>query len=842
MKTPIMKPWINRDEEPRNVYELLGFALLDADRAALLAASESANEDLLNYQNIADAAKQTRALKLFEILGRFQAVLETPDLLRQHEDKVIDDLRTRCIGAFGNDSSRWSHPQLQQWLLHQRVHPASVPRVLGELLRPGRSPRDISAAPRVFGQPGPAASSYLDPHVVDVSPPTVSAADLDANTVDLSDYIDQSATANAAYKLLPLEGGPSRAAPPIADAARAAATPARAAKPTAALIRMQPAPLPFAEPVVKKSGLIFFLAGAGIAGVVVLLALAGWLLFSEKQQPVPKGVQPKGHQAAELDETNQLSEPSPSTTDGGPGANRTLEQLKKDLGAGELEVRIKAVKDIGMMQPPPKPEEVFAELLDALRSGDEKLVVEANRALLSIGTPNDLGLTCDLLTEALKGKPLAPRQYAVKTLAALSKPVAPAQPVVREKLESAFFVALADNDEDIAKQAAATLWTMGPFRQDRHAGLMKALASGQPEVRTFAFKAVIRDFAEDPQQMVTSAVNAGHADMVRAAVKSWRQLGKQGGKLLRLALREADLGIAQEAVSALKAEKLRLRPDDLLEAQKSRHAEVRAYLVESLSWPDLDAKTAVAILKPALDDPEDTVKTAAVASLEKALDSNNERARRTAFACLESLEKKIPNAEQLFFAALKDKDATISAKARAAIRQDYPGSTKKLIAEMRAMLGKTEEQTRIATLTLVELKADKELLAFIDSSERAKDWLHVCKALLQNKPQPPVLDDVLKPKFAELEKLGGARRRAIKELAQLGKEIAPKLDPLFAEKGNNNFKRVGAALVLTEIGRDALGPVETKKLLERLETLHKQIGGPYLTPEIAAARAKMQGE
>lgn len=850
MKTPIIKPWINRDEEPRNVYELLGFALLDADRDALLAASESANEDLLNYQNIADAAKQTRALKLFEILGRFQAVLETPDLLRQHEDMVIEDLRTRCIGAFGNDSSRWNHPQLQQWLLHQRVHPASVSRMLGELLRSGHAPRDISALPRVFGRPGSAASSYLDPHGVDMSPPTVSAADLDANTVDLSDYIDQSPAANAAYKLLPLDGGPARAAPPpVAGGVRAAGGVAKTAKPPAATPRMPP-PLPFAEPLVKSSGLMFFLAGAGIAGVVVLLGLGGWLLFSGKEQPAPKAVEPDADQVAEVEpkvvapniaEVQQPPEPlPPKPADGGPGAG-ALEQLRKALGASQLEARIKAVKDIRMLQPPPAPEAVFAELLNALGSGDDNLAIEAKLTLQRLGTPRDLGLTCDLLAEALKSKSLAPRQYAMETLAKAVRQARPGPADVQKKLESALFVALLDAESYVAAQAAEALQALGPFGPERHAELLKAMASGQREVRTFAFAALIRDFAEGHDELAASAVKAGHADVVRDAVKNWKKLGKQGRPLVMLALRHADRGIAQESVVALQAEKLgAVRLEDVREAQHSRHDVVRVFVVQSLYWPDLDAKTAVAVLKPALDDPEDTVKTAAVASLEKALDSNDERARRAAFACLESLEKSIPKAEQLLFAALKNNDATIRAKAVAAIRK-YSGSTKKLIAEMRGMLGKTEEQTRAATLTLVELKADKELLTFIENSERDEDWLHVCKALLQKKPLPPVLGEALKLKLTVLEKqkTGPGRADAIEALSDLGAAVIPNLLPSL-RKGTDIYKRVGVAAALGRMGPAVLKSADGKKAVELMRDIRPDTDNPTLLQNLREALEKIE--
>jgi len=134
--TTYVLSWLERDDWPRDVYELLGRRRFDPDTAGMCKEVNVAARELLPYQTHLNPETARRAMLLLtEQVGHAANVLSDAEKLGQQNEDLYARLRSECADRFGSDEQHWQRAKLKRWLLKEaNVHPAAVGDVLATLL------------------------------------------------------------------------------------------------------------------------------------------------------------------------------------------------------------------------------------------------------------------------------------------------------------------------------------------------------------------------------------------------------------------------------------------------------------------------------------------------------------------------------------------------------------------------------------------------------------------------------------------------------------------------------------------------------------------------------------
>lgn len=128
--------WLERDQAPAHLYNLLGRNLFDPDHEALRAAITAANKELWPYQNHADTALAKRAMRLLAELGKAAAILDHPERLAKYEREVIATLRAEYAASHGPRANGWDAANLGEWLQTKGIAPERFKDVFREMCAP----------------------------------------------------------------------------------------------------------------------------------------------------------------------------------------------------------------------------------------------------------------------------------------------------------------------------------------------------------------------------------------------------------------------------------------------------------------------------------------------------------------------------------------------------------------------------------------------------------------------------------------------------------------------------------------------------------------------------------
>ena len=130
--TSTILDWLHNDDQPADVYHLLGALRFDPDHDRLLADIRAAYAALLPYQNHADPEVARRAMQLQMELGRAEDVFSTPDRYHAHHKRIMACLREEHAAATEATGAAWSPDQVRMWLEKAcSVHPQSSAGLAG---------------------------------------------------------------------------------------------------------------------------------------------------------------------------------------------------------------------------------------------------------------------------------------------------------------------------------------------------------------------------------------------------------------------------------------------------------------------------------------------------------------------------------------------------------------------------------------------------------------------------------------------------------------------------------------------------------------------------------------
>ncbi len=137
MVDPRIRDWLGTEQQPADLYELLGRLRFDPDCEQLRTVLRAAYAELLPYQNHEDPHVAQRAMQLQMELGRGEDVLSDPAKLRAHHEAILKRLR-EAYAREKRDQEEWSLGRLRTWLWRkQSVHLERLEMVAAALLSPG---------------------------------------------------------------------------------------------------------------------------------------------------------------------------------------------------------------------------------------------------------------------------------------------------------------------------------------------------------------------------------------------------------------------------------------------------------------------------------------------------------------------------------------------------------------------------------------------------------------------------------------------------------------------------------------------------------------------------------
>lgn len=123
--------WLDRDDWPGDVYELLGRKRFDPDMAGMCDEVTAGAREVLPYQSHADSAKAMRAMRLLtEFVGKAADVFSSAEKVGEENDRLYHDIRNRWIADNGENASNWKRDALVMWLSEDaNVHDKSVDEI-----------------------------------------------------------------------------------------------------------------------------------------------------------------------------------------------------------------------------------------------------------------------------------------------------------------------------------------------------------------------------------------------------------------------------------------------------------------------------------------------------------------------------------------------------------------------------------------------------------------------------------------------------------------------------------------------------------------------------------------
>ena len=128
--------WLDAEEGPQDIYDLLGFSRFDPDRSRIQDSVRQATRDLLPYQSHNNNKVAQKAMQLLTELGGAEIVISDQDKLKEHDQQVVDLLYDQYVEQHGENVDSWDRDSLRDWLSEQgRIHTSAINGTL-EILCP----------------------------------------------------------------------------------------------------------------------------------------------------------------------------------------------------------------------------------------------------------------------------------------------------------------------------------------------------------------------------------------------------------------------------------------------------------------------------------------------------------------------------------------------------------------------------------------------------------------------------------------------------------------------------------------------------------------------------------
>ena len=119
----LIDDWLQDGCEAADFYQILDTQQFAPDRVHLLALISLGRRYLASLPNL-DTPRRERAMLLSAELERAETALSGPSAFQQYHRPILARLWNRYVKRHGDDSSRWGHAALCEWLeRHERVHP-----------------------------------------------------------------------------------------------------------------------------------------------------------------------------------------------------------------------------------------------------------------------------------------------------------------------------------------------------------------------------------------------------------------------------------------------------------------------------------------------------------------------------------------------------------------------------------------------------------------------------------------------------------------------------------------------------------------------------------------------
>lgn len=350
-----------------------------------------------------------------------------------------------------------------------------------------------------------------------------------------------------------------------------------------------------------------------------------------------------------------------------PDAREMLPGLRLALNDKDADVRFNTVSFLGLLGTPAVP-----LLVEGLKDRDEKVQVQAVKALHELKTENDYLLASiepllkdadprvrrnavsvlhrcgspalEPLIAALKDKDLKVRQQAIQAVATI-----PGDPKL---LQPALTEALTDEDAFVRGRATAALGRIAGVRAVPQ--LQQALMDKDDEVRLEAVEALLtlnpnfppvltsllpalQDKSAKVRRVVVAGLARFHAAAIPHLIQALKddddEVWKQAKNTL-IAIEVPDKAIFPPLVKALKDENSGVRQGACLALQRFK-AEAVPYLVQALKDPDPNVQFKAA---DSLDDIGPPARKAIPALVETATTNPNEKVRRYAVMALVTIQ------------------------------------------------------------------------------------------------------------------------------------------------------------------------------------------------------------
>lgn len=128
--------YLERTDQPRDLYELLFAQRFDPDVEALRKTISQASRELLPYQGHADPQKAKEAMRLMTDLGAADTILSNEEKLRDHNCQVAENLLDDYLDHEQIEIDDVNHRKLAQWLVASaNVHEDAVKTVVQDWLK-----------------------------------------------------------------------------------------------------------------------------------------------------------------------------------------------------------------------------------------------------------------------------------------------------------------------------------------------------------------------------------------------------------------------------------------------------------------------------------------------------------------------------------------------------------------------------------------------------------------------------------------------------------------------------------------------------------------------------------
>jgi hypothetical protein len=131
----VIKKWVETEEKPSNLYQLLGRPIFDPDGEGLLQAARKATSIVHLYHNHHQKKVVDRAHQVEMQLEEAERIFSSEDLWREYDQRLTEQLCVEYAEGVGENFATWQSGNLRNWLrLVKLVHPKRVEDILAQLL------------------------------------------------------------------------------------------------------------------------------------------------------------------------------------------------------------------------------------------------------------------------------------------------------------------------------------------------------------------------------------------------------------------------------------------------------------------------------------------------------------------------------------------------------------------------------------------------------------------------------------------------------------------------------------------------------------------------------------